>query len=481
MALGLLLFFGLSLGFKVDLVSPSLTSHLLSMKGVLEALQARGHEATFLSFEESRGVLAFQNASSFGSLGPWPAPHSAYQYTHTLPSLLELVNDYSMAAWRALQERYADPARRPHILVFDCFFPVGWPVCEQLDVRCVCLLCNSVGLELLGSEYDSHPAIVSGRSAADIAASLRMRLANFLDIRAARHLLPLFKAFKLRRFWRLVGRALPPLSSPAGVSEYMVSNAAFGLAPAHAFGPLVQVTGPWLPRSSPGLEPAVQAFLDGSQRFVFLSIGTNAEWDCGEARLFTAAMAETARRGLHVLWSVKRYQREACNIVGGPGVLLVDFVDQLAVLRHPRVAAFVSHCGFSSLQEAIYYRVPLVAFAAMLQSDQPSNARRVSDAGIGINLREQPLSAEAVVAAVFFAADDPGVRARVERFAALVTAQGGAERVAQIVEAAHAQGVEHLRLTPETAWDVIAVLLAVPLAVWWLLGERLCRRKAKTN
>jgi UDP:flavonoid glycosyltransferase YjiC (YdhE family) len=175
---------------------------------------------------------------------------------------------------------------------------------------------------------------------------------NWLEIRAARYVLPLLKAFKLRRYWSLTGRSFPPLSTPAGVSAYMISIAAWGVMPARAYGPLVQLTGPWLPRASPGLVPDVAAFLDASKRFVYLSIGTNAEWDCGEARLFTAAMGTLARRGLHVLWSVKRYQREACNITAAPGVMIVDFVDfvdQLAVLRHPRVALFISHCGFSSL------------------------------------------------------------------------------------------------------------------------------------
>ncbi len=473
-----LLLASLCAGFKVDLVVPSLSSHVLSMKGVFEALQARGHDATYLSFEESRSLLAL-NGSSFGSLGNQPHPHSHYRYTHTFPDLLDLLNDYSMAAYAVLQQRYADAARRPGVLVFDCFYPL-WPLCEQLNLQCVCLICNSVGLELLGSEYDSHPAVVAKVSAAEIASSFRTRLANWLDIRKTRYVLPLLKAFKMRGYWRLAGHALPPLASPAGVSAYMISNAAWGLVPARAFGPLVQLTGPWLPRSSPGLEPAVAAFLDGATRFVYLAIGTNAEWECGEARLFTAVMGEVARRGLRVLWSVKRYQREACNITAAPGVLLADFVDQLAVLAHPRIAAFISHCGFSSLQEAIFYRVPVVAFAAMLQSDQPGNARRVAENGIGVNLRAAPLSQEAVVSAVLHAADDAALRARVARFSALVLAQGGAARAAQIVEQAHEFGVAHLRTLPETAWDVVAALLAAPLVAWWLLAL-MRRRKSKVD
>jgi UDP:flavonoid glycosyltransferase YjiC (YdhE family) len=144
-----------------------------------------------------------------------------------------------------------------------------------------------------------------------------------------------------------------------------------------------------------------------------------------------------------------------------------------------RVAAFISHCGFSSLQEAVFYRVPIVAFAAMLDSDQPANARRVTENGIGVNLREQPLSAEAIVAAVVFAAEDAELRARVGRFAALVAAQGGSQRAAQIVEHAHDVGVEHLLVSYETAWDVPAVLLAAPLVGWWILG--LIRRRHKTK
>ena len=37
------------------------------------------------------------------------------------------------------------------------------------------------------------------------------------------------------------------------------------------------------------------------------------------------------------------------------------WIPQAAVLAHPRVRAFVSHCGATSVNEAIYHKVPIIA------------------------------------------------------------------------------------------------------------------------
>ncbi len=123
-----------------------------------------------MSFAESQRLVGL-NDSSFVSLGYVPAPDSAYAYTKTLPDLLHMTSDYSSAALVPLRRRYAEVADRPDVLAFDCVFPVGWPVCAELGIRCVCLLDNSVSLELLGSELDSHPALVSGLSKKDLETS----------------------------------------------------------------------------------------------------------------------------------------------------------------------------------------------------------------------------------------------------------------------------------------------------------------------
>ena len=71
--------------------------------------------------------------------------------------------------------------------------------------------------------------------------------------------------------------------------------------------------------------------------------------------------------------------------------MTVDFVDELAVLMHPNVRAFASHCGMGSLQEALFAGVPLLAMPAMLESDQVTNAARaVGNLRVGLSFDARP-------------------------------------------------------------------------------------------
>ncbi|KAI7744405.1 hypothetical protein M8C21_014305, partial [Ambrosia artemisiifolia] len=57
--------------------------------------------------------------------------------------------------------------------------------------------------------------------------------------------------------------------------------------------------------------------------------------------------------------------------------LVVKWSPQTAVLSHPSVGCFLSHCGWNSLVESITAGVPVIA--CPLWSDQPTNAKLVTD------------------------------------------------------------------------------------------------------
>lgn len=56
----------------------------------------------------------------------------------------------------------------------------------------------------------------------------------------------------------------------------------------------------------------------------------------------------------------------------GSNIHLVGWFQQAAVLQHPKVHLFVTHCGISSTFEAIYNGIPVVTMP--IQADQPYNA-----------------------------------------------------------------------------------------------------------
>ena len=73
-------------------------------------------------------------------------------------------------------------------------------------------------------------------------------------------------------------------------------------------------------------------------------------------------------------------------------VLLKEFVPQKAILNDPRVIAFVSHGGGSSIIEGLYYGKVIIGFP--LASDQDGGIYRVERLGCGINLGPNPVSKE---------------------------------------------------------------------------------------
>ncbi|KQL18461.1 macrolide family glycosyltransferase [Cytobacillus solani] len=72
-------------------------------------------------------------------------------------------------------------------------------------------------------------------------------------------------------------------------------------------------------------------------------------------------------------------------------------VDQLGILQKADV--FITHCGMNSVNESLYYGVPMVLFP--LHSEQRAVAERVAELGAGIKLKgKQPKHLEKAVSAV---------------------------------------------------------------------------------
>ncbi|KAK6130306.1 hypothetical protein DH2020_035951 [Rehmannia glutinosa] len=66
------------------------------------------------------------------------------------------------------------------------------------------------------------------------------------------------------------------------------------------------------------------------------------------------------------------------------GLVLQGWVPQAKILAHPSVGGFVSHCGWSSVMESLYFGVPVIAMP--IKFDQPINARLVAEAGCGVEV-----------------------------------------------------------------------------------------------
>ncbi|MGH4028208.1 macrolide family glycosyltransferase [Actinomycetota bacterium Odt1-20B] len=108
-----------------------------------------------------------------------------------------------------------------------------------------------------------------------------------------------------------------------------------------------------------------------------------------------------------------------------------SWVPQLAVLQ--QADAFVTHAGMGSAGEGLAAGVPMIAVPQ--GAEQPVNADRLVELGVGRRLDTGEATADALRAALLDLTGDPEVAARSAQLQAAARAEGGAERAADLIEA----------------------------------------------
>lgn len=93
-------------------------------------------------------------------------------------------------------------------------------------------------------------------------------------------------------------------------------------------------------------------------------------------------------------------------------VHLASFVQQPLLLR--ACDLFVTHAGFGGVREALTAGVPMVALP--LYAEQPDNARRLTELGLGVTANAYEADAALIAAACWNVLDDPSYRFAVRGF-----------------------------------------------------------------
>lgn len=290
------------------------------------------------------------------------------------------------------------------MIVFDhLFWPAGYALSRDINASSVMLYPGLLGLEHLGNEPDYMPMIISGFTSP--VTSIGNRVQNFIMLRVARYALQ-----TIRRviFYKTLNKLNISISNPYGKIKLALHGSYVGLGEvsriqSELFNPMTKSTGTWLPRTAT-LSKEVESFLHGddSRMVVFISIGTNAAWSKDIVNVVLKTIQEIHNtKEIRFLWSLKdkdykQLVSPAALDLGIPldemtdTLMIVPFVDQYAVLSSESVAAFVSHCGFGSMQEAIHTSTPVLAMPMMLESDQVTNAARLVQLGVAESFDARP-------------------------------------------------------------------------------------------
>jgi UDP:flavonoid glycosyltransferase YjiC (YdhE family) len=334
------------------------------------------------------------------------------------------------------------PRDRPDLVVVDYAAAAGVDAAEALGLPFVVNNADLLGVlpeELLPPAHGVPPTF-SGRAAASIGRA--DRLTGPLRRRLSALVAERFVGRPLNALRR--GRGLPPRRFADRLRDRLVMvNSAFGLEHSRPLPPLIQMTGPMLADGEP-LGGELAAWLDEGGPVVYVSMGTLAR----PTDAFMATLVEAlASDELRALWPMRPELRAALPAALPANLRVERWVpSQLAVLRHPRVRAFVTHCGTNSVQESLAAGTPIVGVPMF--GAQNDMAQRVVDAGVGVRLAKHLATPAELRAALARVMGDEGVSARIAAVQSSFALAGGVRRAADLIEQAAWVGVDHYRERP---------------------------------
>jgi len=192
---------------------------------------------------------------------------------------------------------------------------------------------------------------------------------------------------------------------------------------ADAFDERFVFTGPCLPAGRPAKNFFSGEPLNLTKR-VYISLGTVRNDDVAFYRLCIDAFENLDWQpvmsiGHHVdpdlLWPAPNR------------FFVAPHVPQLSVLAGADV--FITHGGFNSVMEALFYGVPMVVMP--MTREQRLTARRVRDLGLGVMIEREGLTADELRQAARRAASDPEIRRQVRAMQQIVRESGGAALAAR--------------------------------------------------
>ncbi|MCM1087101.1 MAG: hypothetical protein NC419_03015 [Muribaculaceae bacterium] len=174
----------------------------------------------------------------------------------------------------------------------------------------------------------------------------------------------------------------------------------------------------------PTIRPVTEEITKDREKLVYISMGTVVN---NSLKFYKQCIAAFAGTKYQVVMSVGNLV--AMEDLGdvAENISIRSFVDQIAVLEKADV--FLSHCGMNSVNESLYYRVPLVTYPQT--KEEEGVAARVEQLGAGLRLHK--ITPDAIRQAVCQVMHTPSYRENAaaisDGFKACSGAKGAADKI----------------------------------------------------
>jgi MGT family glycosyltransferase len=320
---------------------------------------------------------------------------------------------------------------RPDVMVVDLFTSAGLSVADHAGIPLVLNnpdLLAVVPVTLL-PPADHLPMLFSGRSRHSVSSwqpvlgpVVRWAAAIGAQATVGRRLNALRQS-----------RGLPPVKVDALVrGKPILVNGVFGLEYERPLPPGITMVGPMLPLATAPLPAELEAWLSDGPPVVYCNLGTMVIAPDVMLADMTKAFDSTAIR---VLWILKAANADRLPSPRPSSLRVMEWgPPPHAVLAHPNVKAFVSHCGINSVHESMVAGTPIVGIPMF--ADQRDMAVRVADAGTGVWIDKRRITAAALREALQRVMSEASFTERIGAVQAAIREAGGVTRAADIIAAA---------------------------------------------
>lgn len=173
------------------------------------------------------------------------------------------------------------------------------------------------------------------------------------------------------------------------------------------------------------------SFIDSQKQLIYCSLGTYGHLLCEERIEFYSAVMEAMRHftDCQLLIQISKSEDVERSRPPLPNVRILTWAPQLELLS--RASLFITHGGFSSVREAIYYGVPMLVFPFL--NDQFGNSARIVFHQLGLRGDIKQITVQRLVELIKQMFSTPLYRQRAKKMQTIFLEQENCDRGARFI------------------------------------------------
>ncbi|KAJ9081913.1 hypothetical protein DSO57_1009904 [Entomophthora muscae] len=381
-------------------------SHIKPLLEVGNVLRERNHTVVYavaeqyVKFNKGYNFPVVSLGKSFDDMEHLEAQMTMYQASHQEPDagrLLESLGRVFVESYKVIYPQLSKTVdqERPDVMICDFFSPACRDVALMKGIPLITGLQSIDGFGISPTPFITNSLVYGSITTDNLSFTQRFIDAIFVKGKMIYKFLPSTNEMnRVRKKFNVPSSSLPlgDFSTTLGIANTFV-----GFEPATNIPPNLRLIGPIRSNSFPSLTADLQLFLDTHPRTLYIGFGSLSILSTQEVtKILTAALLALGEGSIDgVIWGLGKTSLRAFppalhlnhselsreEILASSHIRILPWAPQTAILNHVNTRVFISHVGLESSHDAIFSATPVLCMPIF--GDQPRNARKLVDAGIG--------------------------------------------------------------------------------------------------